>query len=141
MPVNTTPNNSLSLTLGSEEYNCQVTSLDFSPPGYGAPSVVEVACPDGVVHEPGGREDGTLTGEVYTDLTDTGLTWILATARDTDSELTYTLILHDDQPTTNSIQYTGTARVSSFSMPFEKPGLSKHSLDLAILTATMSRPA
>lgn len=137
-PVST-QNISLVLDLDGTEYQCQVINAEFTLPGVGAGDTTQTACPDGVIVEPGSNEDGSLTGEVFTDLLDTGLTWILANAKADDTEITYKVVYHADQPTTNNIQFDGLCKVSTFSLPFEKPGVSKHSLDLSIKTATISR--
>ena len=136
---NTTQNVSLILDLDGTTFECQVINAEFAMPGTGTGTTTETACPDGVVVEPGSLEDGSLTGEVFTDLLDTGLTWILASAKQADSVMNYTVVYHADQPATNNIQFSGLCKVATFALPFEKPGLSKHSLDLTISTCAISR--
>ena len=141
MPLSTQPNNQLSLTLDGTEVNCQVIDLSFTMPGTGTGETVEVACPDEYAYEPGTRSDGSISGTVYTDLADTGLTWLLAQAKDTDATIAYVLTFHPDAGATGGIVFTGDAKVNTWSLDFSKPSLSKHSLDLTAMTAVISRPA
>ena len=52
MPTTSTINTSLSLTLDGQEVNCQLKSVEFTPPAAGASSVMLTACPDGQVTGP-----------------------------------------------------------------------------------------
>ena len=141
MPVNTQPNVSLILDLDGATYECQVIDLSFRPPGVGASTVTETACPDGRVAEPGAVQSGSLTGNAFTDSLDTGLTWILAQAYETDATLAYTLTFFPELGATKAMQFTGEARVSSFQLDFSKPGINRHPLDLEVVSATLARPA
>lgn len=141
MPVNTQPNVSLVLDLDGATYECQVIDASFRPPGVGASTVIETACPDGRVAEPGAVSSGSLTGNAFADSLDTGLTWILAQAYETDATLTYVLTFWPELGATVAMQYSGDARVNSFQLDFSKPGTGKHPLDLEVVTATLARPA
>jgi hypothetical protein len=141
MTSNVIQNIELSLELDDAEYQCQVIDVTLTLPGSGVGESVEVACPDGVVSEPGARTNGSLTGNVFTDPTDTGITWILATAFQSGAEVEYTVVYWPNEGATKAIEFTGRARVNSFTLPFSKPGNARHALDLSLVTADMARPA
>lgn len=141
MPTNVTQMTSLSLTLDGTEVNCQLKSVSFSVPSVGSPSIMLTACPDGQVVEPGSFSPGTLSGEVVGDTTDSGITWLLNTALQAQAEVAYVLTFFDDQDNTVAVTFTGTATVNTFEWPFSRPGIFSHSIDLSVLTATVSRPA
>jgi len=141
MPVNTQPNVSLVVSLDGVDYACQVIDASFKPPGVGATTVTETACPSGVVAEPGAAAAGTLTGNVFADSLDAGITWVLAQAYENDQAFDYIFTIWSDLGPTIAMQFTGQARVNSFQLDFAKPGIGKHPLDLEIVTATLGRPA
>lgn len=141
MSVNTQPNVSLVVSLDGTDYACQVIDVSFKPPGVGATTVTETACPDGRVAEPGSVAAGSLTGNAFTDSTDVGITWILAQAYETDAEIDFILTFHPELGPTKAMQWTGTARVNSYQLDFAKPGVGKHPLDLEVVTAVLARPA
>ena len=141
MPVNVTQMTSLSLLLDGTEVNCQLKNVSFSVPSVGSPSIMLTACPDGQVVEPGSFSPGTLSGEVVGDTTDTGITWLLNTALQSQAEVAYVLTFFDDQGATVAVEFSGTASVNSFEWPFSRPGVFTHSIDLSVLTATAARPA
>ena len=141
MPTNVTTNTSLSLTLDGTEVNCQLKNVEFTVPAAGSPSIMLTACPDGQVLEPGSYSTGSLSGEVVGDTTDTGITWLLNTALQSQAEVAYVLTFFDDQGATVAVQFTGTATVNTFEWPFARPGVFSHSMDLSVLTATVARPA
>ena len=97
MPTNTTEQIQLSLVLDGTEVACQIIDLEYTAPGTTTGESVEVACPDGVVVEPGDLEDGQLTGTVFTDTKDTGISWLLMQARETGATIAYTLTWFYDQ--------------------------------------------
>jgi hypothetical protein len=140
MPVNTLQNIALSLTLDGTEHNCQVIDVTLDLPGVAPGEAVETACPDGKVSEPGSPSNGSLSGTVYADPSDTGLTWILGQAYKAGSEIAYTITYWADQDNTVAIIFSGQCKVASFSLPFSKPNLAKHPLDLTLITADMARP-
>ena len=140
MPVSTTTNTSLSLTLDGTEVNCQIQDLSFSPPMTGAVGeIIEVACGDSVT-TPGALENGTLTGTVFADPVVGGITDILLQAQETDAEIAFVLTFWDDQATTQQLIFTGTAKVNSLQLDFARPGYAQHPIDLVVLTSVMSRP-
>jgi len=143
MPVNTQPNVSLVVSLDGVDYACQVIDASFKPPGVGATTVTETACPSGVVAEPGAAEAGSFTGNVFADSMDAGITYVLAQAAlpQVDAEFDYIITFWPELGPTKAMQYTGQARVNSFQLDFAKPGIGKHPLDLEIVTATLGRPA
>jgi len=141
MATVTQPNVSLSLTLDGVEVQCQVITAEISLPGLSSGDSVEVACPEGMVKEPGTPEDGALTGEVYADSQDSGITWALGQAYMTDATVQYVATWWEDLGETIAMRFSGDARVSSFVLPWEKPAYGKHSIDLALITATIDRPA
>ena len=113
----------------------------FKPPGVGASTVTETACPTGVVAEPGSIEAGAFTGNVFSDSLDAGVTYVLATAYETQAEFDYIVTFWPELGPTKAMQYTGRAKVASFQLDFAKPGIGKHPLDLELSTATLGRPA
>jgi hypothetical protein len=141
MPVNTQPNVSLVVSLDGVDYACQVIDASFTPPGVGASTVTETACPSGVVAEPGSISAGSFTGNVFADSLDSGITWVLAQAFEAQSELDYIVTFWPELGPTKAMQYTGTAKVASFTLDFAKPGIGKHALELELSTATLARPA
>ena len=140
MPVNTQPNVGLVLDLDGATYECQVIDASFRPPGVGASTVTETACPDGRVAEPGAVASGSLTGNAFADSQDTGLTWILAQAYENDATLAYTLTFWPELGATKAMEWTGEARVNSYTLDFSKPGVGRHPIDLEIVSASLARP-
>jgi len=141
MPTVTQRQNSLTLTLDGTSHECQVINLEYTAPGYAAGETVEVACPDGVVVEPGDRTDGSITGEVYADSTDEGITWVLLQAQQQQATLAYVLTFYADAASTVAFTVTGECTVGSFVLPWSKPGYARHSLGLVVQTAEYARPA
>lgn len=141
MPTNTTEQIALSLTLDGTEVNCQIIDLSLTLPGDTTGETVEVACPDGSIVEPGQHEDGTLTGTVFTDTTDAGVSWLLMQAKSSGATIDYTLTWFSDADATVAFTVTGQAQVSSFQLDWAKPGYSRHPIDLALTSATIDRPA
>jgi hypothetical protein len=107
----------------------------------GTGTTVETACPDGRVVEPGAAEPGALTGNVYADSTDTGITWALAHLKQSGATFAYTATWWADQGATKAMEFSGEATVASFQLDFTKPGYGKHPVDLSLITATIARPA
>lgn len=140
MTVNTQLNGELTLTIDGDAYSCQVINLKLKLPSKGKGAITRTACPDGVVAEPGDDETGSLTGDVFTDSTATGITWILADALDADDELPYVLTLWSDLANTIATIFTGTLKVSSLELDFTPGKNARHPLDLEIITAARSRP-
>lgn len=143
MVVHAQQNNAISLTIDAVEYKCQVVDLAFTLPGYAAATLVETACADGQVSEPGARQTGSLTGNVYTDTRDTGITYALAQAVETGELLPYVLTLYGDDAATRATQgmiFTGWCEVNQLTIDWSKPGMGKHAIDLAIASAVLTRP-
>lgn len=140
MPTNTTENVSLSLTLDGVEYNCQIIDATATLPGETPGDVTEVACPDGKVVEKGDQEDGQLTGTVFADSTDTGITWVLMQAKAAGTVMNYVLQWFSDQDATVSFVWTGVCQVGNFQIEWTKPSLARHPIDLSLLDVTISRP-
>lgn len=144
MPTNTTANVALTveITFNAQPlaFECQVIDAELTLPGVGAGSGTEVACPGGIVLEPGATEPGSLTGNVFADSRDTGITWALAQLKKTGVEFPYSIVYYADQDNTIAVKFSGTAKVNSFRLPFSKPGMAKHPLDLALASADMARP-
>lgn len=141
MPTVTQPNNILTLTLDGTEINCQVIDLQFTPPGRSPGTVVETACgPGAMVTEPGAPTTGTITGTVFADSSDMGVSWLLREAGSTNAEIAFVLTMWSDQPTYAVVE-TGTASVNKFTWDWVKPGLGRTPLDLTVLTSVHSRPA
>lgn len=148
MAVKTQKNNVLTLKIDDGtgtgapnlvDVSCQVQDLEFSMPGEGDGQKVQVACKDGVVLEPGEPVDGSLTGTIFVDSTDTGVTYLLAKAWEAGREVAYELDYWPDLGATVGLKFTGLAKVGSFTLPFSKPGYAKQPLDLVIKTATIAR--
>ncbi len=140
MPTNTTENIALSLTLDGTEVNCQIIDLSLTLAGEATGASVEVACPDGVVVEPGSHEDGSLTGTVFGDSLSTGITWMLMQAKSSGSTLDYVLTWFSNEADTVAFTVSGQAQVGSFSIDWNKPGLSRHPIDLTLLSTNLARP-
>ena len=140
MPVNTQPNVSLVLMLDTTSVECQIIDASFKPPGVGASTVTETACPDGRVAEPGAVASGSLTGNAFADSLDAGITWLLAQAYENDATIAYELTFWPELGATQAMQYTGEARVNSYTLDFSKPGIGRHPIDLEVVTATLARP-
>lgn len=140
MPTNTIDQVHLAWSLGGTAYDCQTISAELALPGPGIGPTVKIACPDEEVHEPGADEDGSLTGSVYTDTSNGGVSWALATARDTGQLLPVVVTWFADQGPDVALQYTCQARVRRFSLVWNKPGLSKHQVELVLKKGTLGRP-
>lgn len=141
MPTNTIQNISLIIELDGVSHSCQFINVQLSLPGRGQGQVTEVACPDGVVTEPGALQWGSATGELFVDMSDGGVSVALETAYLSGAEIAYSMTWYADQASTVARTYTGKAIVNSFTLDWSKPGLAKQPLDLALLTAVPSRPA
>lgn len=122
-------------------FECQVIDVELKLPGIGPGASTETACPGGIVSEVGTASNGSITGNIFVDPTDTGITWALATLYQAGDEFHYSLTYYADQDQTISITFEGQAKVNSFTLPFNKPGMARQPLDLALITATMRRPA
>jgi hypothetical protein len=140
MTVHTQTNTALVVKIGAATYECQLIDVTFTPPGTGTGTTTRTACPDGVVSEPGEAVNGSLTGNAFTDTTAQGLWTALYTAYTTGEELDYEITYFpgvDGQ----AVMFAGRAVVQDPpTLPFSKPGISKHPVNLALLTATMTRP-
>jgi len=121
-------------------FSCQVIDAQLTLPGTPPGDVVQTACPDGVVSEPGTRTNGAMTGTVFVDPTATGITWALATTFQAGTEYEYRIVYYADLDETFAIEFTGRAKTNSFTLPFAKPGNARQPLDLALITADMARP-
>lgn len=145
MPVNVTKNVALEVQIEFNgqplHFECQVSEAELTLPGSQPGESVETACPDGVVSEPGSTTNGGLTGNVYVDPTDTGITWALATLYQAGTEFPYRIVYYSDLAETHAIEFVGNAKVNTFTLPFSKPGNAQQPLDLALITASMGRPA
>lgn len=141
MPTNVTEEISLSLLLDGVEFNCQVIDLSATLPGETTGESVQVACPDGVVVEPGDTEDGSLSGTVYSDTTDTGITWALMQAKSTGATMTYVLTWFSDQDNTVAFTWSGNCQVATFNIDWAKPRYSRHPIDLTLQSVDIARPA
>ena len=145
MPTNVTRNIALEveITYNAQPltFECQVIDAELKLPGSQPGESVEVACPDGRVSEQGTTTNGALTGTIYVDPTDTGITWALATLYQGGTEFAYSITYYSDLANTSSIKFSGNAKVNTFTLPFSKPGNAQQPLDLALITAVMARPA
>ena len=90
--------------------------------------------------EEGAHEDGSLTGTVFSDTTDGGVSWLLMQAKSTGAVIAYQLTWFADQDSTVAFTVSGDAQVASFQMDWSKPALSRHPVDLTLLTTTIGRP-
>lgn len=144
MPTNTIQSIALEfeITYNAQplSFECQVIDCELTLPGVATGTATEVACPGGIVLEPGAAEAGSLTGNVFADTRDTGITWALAQLKKTGVEFPYSITYYADQANTIAVKFSGTAKVNSFRLPFSKPGYAKHPLDLSLATADMARP-
>jgi len=145
MPTNVTPNIALEFEITYNgtplAFECQVIDAELSLPGTAPGETTEVACPDGKVSEPGTAANGAITGNIFVDPTDTGITWALAELYQAGAEFAYTITYYPDAGATHAITFTGNAKVNSFRLPFAKPGNAKQPLDLVLITASIARPA
>lgn len=138
MPTQTS--SSLSLTLGGTQVACQVINAKMKPPASGKPTIVRTACPSTVISEPGAPEPGQLSGEVYTDTLEGGLSDLLLAAKETDDDIDYVLTMWDDIPT-KAIRWTGQATVGDLELDFTPGKRARHPLNLELTTAVRSRPS
>lgn len=122
------------------EFACQVIDAELTLPGASAGTRIETACPDGAVVEAGSASNGQLTGNVFADPSDTGITWALATLYQARGEFPYSITWWADLDETQAMKFDGDAVVNSFKLGWAKPGKGKHPLDLGLVTAVMSRP-
>ena len=142
MPTQVTQNTSLSLTLDGTEVNCQLKNVDFTPPGYGAPTVMLTACPDGQVD--GARllqHRQPRRRRLWATPRDEGLTWLLNTAAQSGAEVDYVLTFFDDQGNDGGRHVHRDRDGGAVRLAFARPGTFSHSISLTVLTATVSRPA
>lgn len=144
MPVNTIQNVALQFSITQDatplEFACQVIDATLTLPGPGSGTRIETACPEGAVVEAGTATNGSITGNVFVDTRDTGITWALATLYPTGAEFPYSLSFYVDLGNTIAIKFTGNAIVNTFNLPFSKPGKAKQPIDLGLITAVMARP-
>jgi hypothetical protein len=140
MTVHTQVNAALTIMLKNTSHECQFIQTSWIAPGTAPGTTVQTACPDGVVSEPGERVNGSLTGEAFTDTRADGLWDTLdeAWTANTDFEYSYTVFPGVEG---EEVTWTGRAMVNAYpALGFAKPGISRHPVDLAIITAEKSRP-
>jgi hypothetical protein len=140
MPTTTIQNVQLIVQYGGQDYSCQIASAELTPPGYSEGETTQVACPDGAVVEQGEIQNGSLRTNQFTDTSELGITWAMMNAYMNGTTVAYSVQWFADQDNTVSFVLTGDAKVAQFSLPFEKPGLSRHDLELTLHTGTLSRP-
>jgi hypothetical protein len=141
MPTTTIQNIQLVLKYDDTDYSCQIASAELTPPGYAEGETVQVACPDGAVVQQGETQNGSLRTNQFTDTSDGGITWAMMNAYMSGATVAYSVQWFADQDATVSFVMSGNAKVAQFSLPFEKPGLSRHDLELTLHTGTLARPA
>lgn len=142
MTVHTQENNTLVLKFdGGADMACQIINLKLALPVVSVGKLVNTACPDGTVSEPGEPQSGKLSGEVFTDTTDAGITTALLDAAEDNDVIAYDLTMWSDLGTDEAWRFTGNARVTSIELDWSKPANARHALDLEIITATRARPA
>jgi len=127
--------------LDGTSVECQVIDLSLTLAGESTGDTVQVACPDGAVVEPGEHEDGSLTGTVFSDSLDTGVTWLLMQAKSAGATIAYVLTWFSNEANTVAFTVSGDAQVATFSIDWTKPGHSRHPIDLTLLSTTLARPA
>lgn len=142
MATTTIKNVHLKVTVDGTDHSCQFITANLTLPGYSEGDTVEVACPEGQVVELGEAVPGEFTGKVYTDTADAGITWVLAQAAVAGTPVAYEIVWFADQDNTIAFQLDGTAQVGQMTLPWEKPGLSKHDITLTLSTNNgLKRPA
>jgi hypothetical protein len=120
----------LSLSIDGAEYACQVINAEFIPPSSGTGTTVRTAC-GGTVKEPGDPADGTISGEVFKDLSEGGITRALIEAR----ESTVPYVYRETDAAGVSLTWTGDLFVPVFGVPFTPDKYGRHPLSLQVLTA------
>lgn len=142
MATTTIKNVHLKVTVDGVDHSCQFITAQLTLPGYNEGATVEVACPEGQVVEPGEAVAGEFSGTVYTDTADAGITWVLAQASVSGTPVAYEIVWFADQDAATAFQLDGQAQVGQMTLPWEKPGLSKHDITLSLVTNNgLKRPA
>jgi hypothetical protein len=129
MPTTTIQNVQLIVQYGGQDYSCQIASAELTPPGYSEGETTQVEI-----------QNGSLRTNQFTDTSELGITWAMMNAYMNGTTVAYSVQWFADQDNTVSFVLTGDAKVAQFSLPFEKPGLSRHDLELTLHTGTLSRP-
>ena len=135
MATHTQKDDTLILKLATVDYAAQVIDSSFDPPGYGAPTLTPVASDLSKVSEPGDPENGTLTGNVFKDMTTAGITRALATARISGAKLAY---IYTDNASPDAVTYTGDCYVASVPQDFQPDKLGRHAFTLTVVTAVLT---
>lgn len=140
MPTSTQTDATLKITLtegiaAPVEFGCQIIGAEFTQPAAGEGEVVPTACGDTVV-EPGDVQPGSLTGEVYKDTSESGITRALAAAVQAGTVFDYTYT--ENEGTATELQFTGKATVRPFGVSFTPNKYGRHPLELSIATATLA---
>jgi hypothetical protein len=104
-----------------------VIDATLSLPARAEATLVPVAC-GSVVSEPGDPQNGSLSGNVYKDLTATGITRLLIEALTADAVLNYSWA-------ETGMTITGTARVAGHDQTFTPDKYGRHPLNITIATA------
>jgi hypothetical protein len=133
MPVVTQKDAVLSLTLDGTEIACQVIDGSLEWPGKGEPTTIPVACGGDPVSEPGSPTNGSISGEVFKDTSDGGVTRMLIQALEADTEMTYIWTENDGTP--EEMTVTGKCRVNGHTQTFSPDKLGRHPLALSVSTA------
>lgn len=137
MATNVAKDATLVLSLGGTDYACQVINASYQMAAPGDSTPVPVACGD-TVSEPGDPSNGAITGEVYKDVSATGITRVLAVAAQSGAEVAYVYTETDGNGA--EMSWSGQATVPAFAIDFAPDKYGRHSLSLNVTTSVLADP-
>ena len=126
-------------TLDAVDHSCQIFNAEFTQPGPGEGESKAVGCGTRIPKS-GEWANGALTGTVFVDTSDTGLTFALSTLRATSASVPYELVFFPDLAG-SEVEYSGDAQISEFVLGWDPETTpAEQEIAVVLLTGSPARP-
>ena len=135
MPTNAAKDATLVLSFDGTDYACQVVNASYTPAAPGDSTPVPVACGE-TVSEPGDPSNGSISGEVYKDISANGVTRALSTLVLSGAEADYVYTETDGNGETMS--WSGKCTVPAFGIDFAPDKYGRHQLAINVSTSVLA---
>lgn len=124
---------SLSFTFNGQTVECQLSDPSRVRPFYDVGETLTVACGDDVSIPADTITNGSISGTVLADYAATGISTLLEEAIGTSVQFTWVeTVTTDDDVTTYTITWMGTAHVPAINRTFTAKRVSRHDLNLVV---------